>query len=122
MIKALSVIQSSNYPIIESSMTSDLPKQPILEHLVELKRRLILCTLVFIVTTLICYQFAGDIYAFLVRPLAEAFPNPEHRRLIYTGLTEAFMAYLKLALFAGFFLSLSGDRRAAVFIPRARPL
>jgi sec-independent protein translocase protein TatC len=41
----------------------------------------------------------------LAKPLADAFPNPEHRRMIYTGLTEAFAAYLKLAVFAGFFVS-----------------
>jgi len=86
-------------------MSTDLPKQPIIEHLIELKRRLIFCMLVFFVATILCYMVAGDIYAFLVRPLAEAFPNPEHRRLIYTGLTEAFVAYLKLSVFAGFFIS-----------------
>jgi sec-independent protein translocase protein TatC len=86
-------------------MSTDLPKQSIIEHLFELKRRLIICLLVFIVATVMCYMVAGDIYAFLVRPLADAFPNPEHRRLIYTGLTEAFVAYLKLSVFAGFFIS-----------------
>jgi sec-independent protein translocase protein TatC len=86
-------------------MTTDLPKQSILEHLVELKRRLIICMLAFFAATVLCYFFAADIYAFLVRPLAEAFPNPEHRRLIYTGLTEAFVAYLKLSVFAGFFIA-----------------
>jgi len=82
-----------------------LDRQPILEHLMELKRRLVISLLAFFVATAICYMFAGEIYAFLVHPLAEAFSNPEHRRLIYTGLTEAFVAYLKLAVFAGFFVS-----------------
>lgn len=79
--------------------------QPLIEHLMELKRRLIICLLTFLGATILCYMVAGDIYEFLVRPLAEAFPNPEHRRLIYTSLTEAFVAYLKLAVFAGFFIS-----------------
>jgi sec-independent protein translocase protein TatC len=79
--------------------------QPLIAHLMELKRRLVISLLTFIVATVLCYFAAGDIYAFLVRPLAEAFPDSEHRRLIYTGLTEAFVAYLKLALFAGFFVS-----------------
>jgi len=86
-------------------MNPDLPKQPIIEHLVELKRRLIISMLVFFAATIFCYSFASDIYAFLVRPLAEAFPNPEHRRMIYTGLTEAFVSYLKLSVFAGFFIA-----------------
>ncbi|MDE3060264.1 MAG: twin-arginine translocase subunit TatC [Pseudomonadota bacterium] len=84
---------------------TDLPRQPLVEHLIELRRRLITCMLVFFAATIACYMVADHIYAFLVRPLAEAFANPEHRRLIYTGLTEAFVSYLKLALFAGFFVS-----------------
>lgn len=80
-------------------------RQPLIEHLVELRRRLLICFGVFIVATGCSYFFASHIYEFLVQPLADAFPEPEHRRLIYTGLTEAFMAYLKLALFAGFLIS-----------------
>lgn len=59
----------------------------------------------FIVAVCVCYGFADNIYAFLVQPLSEAFPDPSSRRLIYTGLTEAFMTYLRLALFAGFLVS-----------------
>jgi len=84
---------------------ADLPKQALIKHLVELKRRLIICLLAFFTATILCYFAASDIYEFLARPLANAFPNPEHRRMIYTGLTEAFSAYLKLAVFAGFFVS-----------------
>jgi sec-independent protein translocase protein TatC len=47
---------------------------------------------------------AADIYAFLVKPLAHVLEG-ENRRLIYTGLGEAFITYLKLACFAGGFLS-----------------
>ena len=79
---------------------SELPSQPLIQHLIELKRRLLISLLAFLAATVACYFFAADIYAFLVRPLAEVLP--EHRRLIYTGLTEAFVAYLKLAAFAGF--------------------
>ena len=45
------------------------------------------------------------IYAFLVQPLANSYPDPQSRHLIYTGLTEAFMTYVHLSLFAGFFLA-----------------
>ena len=86
-------------------MTDELPSQPLLHHLIELKRRLIICIITYAIATTLCYMVAQPIYAFLVQPLAEAFPNPEHRRLIYTGLTEAFVTYLKLAVFAGFFIS-----------------
>lgn len=82
-----------------------LVRQPIIEHLLELKRRLIISFVAFAVATVGCYYVAGDIYEFLVRPLASAFDNPEQRRLIYTNLTEAFITYLRLAVFAGFFIS-----------------
>lgn len=82
-----------------------LKQQPLIEHLLELKRRLIISLGFFLAATIACYFVAGNIYEFLVRPLAEAFPDPEHRRLIYTGLTEAFVAYLKLSVFAGFIIS-----------------
>jgi sec-independent protein translocase protein TatC len=82
-----------------------LDKQPLITHLLELRRRLLICFATFIVASSACYFVADDIYEFLVQPLAAAFPTPEHRRLIYTGLTEAFMSYLKLAVFAGFLVS-----------------
>lgn len=84
---------------------TDLPRQPLLDHLIELRRRLIICMLAFFASAVFCYLFADDIYAILVRPLAEAMPDPENRHLIYTSLTEAFLAYLKLAVFGGFLLS-----------------
>lgn len=83
----------------------ELPRQALLQHLVELKRRLIISLLAFMGATVLCYFAAPAIYAFLVQPLADAFPSPEHRRMIYTGLTEAFVTYLRLAVFAGFFAS-----------------
>lgn len=77
---------------------------PLLDHLVELRRRLIICLLFFALASCVCYFFAEDIYGFLVQPLAKVLAG-ENRRLIYTGLGEAFLTYLKLACFAGGFLS-----------------
>jgi sec-independent protein translocase protein TatC len=79
-------------------------RQPLLAHLIELRRRLVYSLLAILVGFIVCYFFAPEIYAFLVRPLANAFEG-EHRRLIYTGLTEAFITYIKLALWAGCFLA-----------------
>jgi sec-independent protein translocase protein TatC len=84
-------------------MTSD-SQMPLVNHLLELRRRLIYSLLAFTLASLLCYHFARDIYAFLVKPLATVLQG-ENRRLIYTGLTEAFFTYMKLALFAGGFLS-----------------
>jgi sec-independent protein translocase protein TatC len=77
-------------------------RQPLLAHLVELRKRLIYALVAVLVCFAISYTFASHIYEFLVRPLAVA-TEGEHRRLIYTGLTEAFTTYIKLALWTGCF-------------------
>lgn len=81
-----------------------LPSQPFIEHLIELRRRLMIAVTVFIVATCLSYLVSEHIYAFLVRPLADAMPG-EGRRLIYTSLAEVFMSYLKLSVFSGFLIS-----------------
>ncbi|MDB5692049.1 MAG: tatC [Alphaproteobacteria bacterium] len=83
----------------------DDTKQPLLEHLTELRRRLIWCFLTLGVAFAICFYFADAIFAFLVHPLATAFGGPGHGRLIYTKLYEAFFVQIKVAFFAAFFLS-----------------
>ncbi|PIR31938.1 MAG: twin-arginine translocase subunit TatC [Alphaproteobacteria bacterium CG11_big_fil_rev_8_21_14_0_20_44_7] len=79
-------------------------KSTIFEHLVELRARLVKSLIFFFAAFIISYYFAEEIYSFLVKPLAEAVGDNE-RRMIYTGLTEAFFTYVKLALFAAFFFS-----------------
>ncbi len=79
-------------------------RQPLLAHLLELRKRLIYSLLAVVVGFIISYFFAAQIYEFLVRPLAAA-TEGEHRRLIYTGLTEAFITYIKLALWGGCLLA-----------------
>lgn len=78
----------------------ELPAQPLIAHLTELRKRLIHTVIVFTLVMIVAYYFAADIYAFLTEPLAGQSGNMPDRRLIYTGLTEAFTTYLKLALFA----------------------
>ncbi|MGB0719608.1 MAG: twin-arginine translocase subunit TatC, partial [Bdellovibrionales bacterium] len=75
--------------------------KPILHHLIELRVRLLWAVAAMSVGTGICFFFVEDIYGFLVQPLAAA----GSERLIYTGLTEAFFTYLKVAFFAGIFLT-----------------
>lgn len=80
-------------------------KRPLLEHFIELKRRVLIALVTFFIAVGICYHFAPQIYGFLVEPLAQSFPDPASRRMIYTSLIEAFFTYLKLAMFAGMILS-----------------
>jgi sec-independent protein translocase protein TatC len=82
----------------------DNSQAPLLDHLIELRARLLRAFMAFAVAFGVCFYFSGDIFAFLVRPLTEAFP-PGQGRLIYTKLYEAFFVEVKIALFAAFFVS-----------------
>ncbi len=80
-------------------------EQPLMAHLLELRARVLTAVAAWFIGMIICYNFANEIYAFLVEPLAQGFEQGEARRLIYTSLTEAFFTYIKLAFWAGFFLA-----------------
>ncbi len=81
-------------------------KAPLMEHLVELRRRLIYSFASIIVLFFISYYFAADIYAFLVQPLADILDGMGgNRRLIFTALQEAFFPYIKVAFFTAVFLA-----------------
>ncbi|WP_142850662.1 twin-arginine translocase subunit TatC [Telmatospirillum sp. J64-1] len=78
---------------------------PLLEHLIELRRRLLYSVVAFIVAFFVCYYFAEPIYGFLVQPLADILHEQGgERRMIYTALTEAFFTYLKVAGFAALYI------------------
>ncbi|MBE7210987.1 MAG: twin-arginine translocase subunit TatC [Gluconacetobacter diazotrophicus] len=79
---------------------------PLLEHLVELRRRLMWSALGFVVAFLVCYHFSSRIYLFLAQPLAHIMRQKgEQPHLIYTALYEAFFTYIKVAFFGAAFLS-----------------
>lgn len=82
----------------------DETQAPLLDHLIELRTRLVRCVAALGVAFAICLYFAEDIFGFLVRPLTAAFPQGEGR-LIYTKLYEAFFVEIKVALFAAFLIS-----------------
>jgi sec-independent protein translocase protein TatC len=80
-------------------------KMPLMEHLIELRRRLLISSVAFILSFILCYYFAKEIYGFLVRPLADILATRgENRRMIYTALTEAFFTYMKVAAFSAAFV------------------
>jgi sec-independent protein translocase protein TatC len=83
----------------------DDQQMPLLDHLLELRNRLMYASAAILLGFLVCYFFAEDIYAFLVQPLADIYQGQTGRRMIYTSLTEAFFTYLKVAFWAGTFLT-----------------
>ena len=81
-------------------------EQTFFSHLVELKKRVTISLLFYIVAVIVCYQFAADIYQFLLNPLSDLLSQNQDRKIIFTGLAEAFFSYLKLAFFSAFVISL----------------
>jgi sec-independent protein translocase protein TatC len=79
----------------------DDSKQPLLEHLIELRRRLLWCLATLVLTFFVCFAFAKDIFAVLVQPLLKAGQG----KLIYTDIFEAFFTQVKVGLFAALMLS-----------------
>ncbi|MBP7189864.1 MAG: twin-arginine translocase subunit TatC [Rickettsiaceae bacterium] len=75
-----------------------MKKQKLHEHLLELKSRIVKILFFFIFAFGAFYYFKEDLYRYLVLPLG--------RKVIYTGLAEAFFTHLKLSAFAGFCASL----------------
>lgn len=91
---------------MNKSESIDLSRAPLLSHLIELRRRLLQCLFVFALVFVGCYLMAEQIYHFLMQPLVKAFGEESGRRMIYTGLHEAFLTYLKLSFFAALFITL----------------
>jgi sec-independent protein translocase protein TatC len=83
----------------------DEKRMPLLDHLIELRKRLIWCLVAFIICFLAAFHFAEDIFGFLVHPLAVALETRPNARMIYTGLHEAFFTYMKVAFFTAAFVS-----------------
>lgn len=84
---------------------SDLKKATISEHLIELRSRLLICLIIFVLSFCICYYFSREIYDFLVKPLSVAYKGKTGLKLIYTNLTEAFFTYMKVSFYAASFLT-----------------
>ncbi len=75
------------------------------EHLLELRRRLIISVAAVLVGTVAAYAFKERIFEFLAWPLIKALPTKDHG-LIFTSLVEPFFIYLKISLVAGIVLAL----------------
>ncbi|NOT24558.1 MAG: twin-arginine translocase subunit TatC [Acidobacteria bacterium] len=82
---------------------SDAGKMSFLEHLDELRRRIIYTVVSIGVGFVISFFFINEIFDFIMRPLKQMLPPGG--TLIYTDPTEAFVLYIKIALIAGLILA-----------------
>jgi sec-independent protein translocase protein TatC len=73
-------------------------KAPLLEHLVELRNRIIYSLWAFLAAFGVCFYFSQDIYVFLTQPLADALAGQNDRKMIFTALYEAFFTQVKVAM------------------------
>jgi sec-independent protein translocase protein TatC len=79
-------------------------KAPLMDHLIELRSRLIKALIAFAVMFALCFVFAKQIYNVLVWPFVLV-AGPENSKFIYTALLEYFITQIKLAMFGAAFLS-----------------
>jgi sec-independent protein translocase protein TatC len=82
---------------------SELPKMSFLDHLEELRRRLIVSSIAIVVGFFLCWAFAERIFGILQAPLTKFLPPGD--KLAYTRLTAPFFLYMKVAFFGGIFIA-----------------
>ncbi|WP_138379725.1 twin-arginine translocase subunit TatC [Luteithermobacter gelatinilyticus] len=91
---------------VDSEDNLDQTAAPLIDHLIELRQRLIWCVAYIIITFGICYFFVEEIYAFLAQPFVDvSLKYGQNPKMIYTGLHEAFFVYIKVAFFAAICVS-----------------
>ncbi|MGD0151973.1 MAG: twin-arginine translocase subunit TatC [Xanthobacteraceae bacterium] len=79
-------------------------KAPLMDHLIELRSRLIKAAAAFVIAMICCFFFAKQIYNILTWPYVWV-AGPENSKFIYTGLLEYFVVQLKIAAFGGVFIA-----------------
>jgi sec-independent protein translocase protein TatC len=88
------------------SEEADDNTSPLMEHIIELRNRLMYSVIAVFVVFVGAYAVSEQIYSFLVQPLADIMHETgQNRRLIYTALHEAFFTYIKVSFWAAMFVS-----------------
>src|SRR5262245_565579 len=88
----------------ETEESRELTKMSFLEHLEELRKRLMIAILAVAGGFLLCWHYAELIFGYIQQPLVQFLPAGD-KHLAYTKLTEPFFLYMKVAFFAGLFIA-----------------
>jgi sec-independent protein translocase protein TatC len=91
--------------VVNSDDDIDQTKAPLMEHLIELRRRMIYCVVTVFGCFIFCYIFAQDIYNFLLIPYRLAVGGESRIDLIYTAPQEFFFTQLRVAFFGALVIS-----------------
>jgi sec-independent protein translocase protein TatC len=94
-----------NKPTTADEAAMDATKAPLMDHLIELRQRMVRAMIAFVLCFLVCFYFSRPIYAFLTEPLAAALKGDPGQHMIATGLTETFFTYVKVGMFGGLCLA-----------------
>jgi len=97
-------VNEQSKPDVDDSPALDDSKAPLIDHLIELRKRLLRAVIALVIAFIFSLFFADEIFGILVGPLTDAFPQGEGK-LIYTKLYEAFFVEIKVAMFAAFFIA-----------------
>jgi sec-independent protein translocase protein TatC len=83
-----------------------MPAMSFLEHLEELRRRIIYSIVAVVIGFFACWGYADNIFGLMQRPIMEALKrNGMAEKLVYLSPTEPFNLYLKIGLLAGLFVT-----------------
>jgi sec-independent protein translocase protein TatC len=90
-----------NAPSQEDKAALDATRAPLMDHLIELRKRLVWAMVSFGVCFVFCFAFSSRIFEFLTQPLHHALAGQANDHLIYTALYEVFFTQVKIGMFGG---------------------
>ena len=83
----------------------EFKEMSLIDHLTELRKRLLWSFIYIIIIFVICFYFASDLFYFLAKPLVSLLQTDKGQGFIYTALQEAFFTELRIAFFFSLFFS-----------------
>ncbi len=78
---------------------------PLLDHLVELRQRLLYSAVGFVLVFAVCLYFSQELFNFLIQPLAALWEDQPDRKIIFTALHEQFFTQIRIAFFVALFFA-----------------